>query len=377
MAGWRSAVQGRFGARFKAWSGAGSGALRRVTGRLRRRGVAVAASAAAVLLVVGTVAVPALSSSADQKADQKGRKSCGPGEHCPDLRPWLAMAPQVRRITPVEAATQGQYVALGDSYSAGEGAYDTPGKPPAEPCHRTGQAYPQLVAKTFPFAKGLAFWACSGARTYNLLDGQNGEPPQLNRLNAGTSLVTLTIGGNDTGFANVMAGCVVKLPFTSGCTSQSLDVSRRLEKLRGDLRVVYGKIVQRAPNARVIVLGYPRLFSEASSGTFNISVADQQWLNARGRDMDQLIRQVVQDEDKAIVDAHGKGSFEYVDAYSAFAGHEVGGGDPDVNGLDMNLLALTVSPGSFHPNAHGYQALAALVDKQIQDGPGRPILQYR
>lgn len=362
MAGWRTAVRG------------GIGSLRGLADRLGRRGMAVAASVAAVLLVVVVVAVPALSSSADQNGS---KKPCLAGKRCPNLQPWLAMAPQIRRITPVEAATQGQYVALGDSYSAGEGAYDTPGKPPAQPCHRTGQAYPQLVAKAFSFAKGLAFWACSGARTYNLLDGQNGEPPQLDHLNAGTSLVTLTIGGNDTGFANVMAGCVVKLPFTSGCTSQGLDVSRRLEKLRGDLRVVYGKIVQRAPNARVIVLGYPRLFSEASSGSFNISVADQQWLNARGRDMDQLIRQVVQDEDKAIVDGHGKGSFEYVDAYSAFAGHEVGGSDPYVNGMDVNLLALSISPGSFHPNAHGYQALAALVDKQIQAGPGRPILQYR
>lgn len=349
------------------------GPVGRVLDRLGRRGLAVVVSAAAVLLVVLAVAVPAMSSSGGNTS----AKACKTSGHCPDLRPWLAMAPQVRRVTPVEAATQGQYVALGDSFSAGEGAYDTPGQPPGNPCHRTGHAYPQLIAKEYGFAKGLAFWACSGARTHNLLDGQSGEPPQLNRLSADTSLVTITIGGNDTGFADVVAGCVVKLPWTSGCTSQGLDVSRRLEKLRGDLRVVFAKIVQRAPNARVIVLGYPRIFSEASSGTFNVSVSDQQWLNARGRDLDQLIRQEVQDQDKAIVDAKGKGTFEYVDAYSAFAGHEVGGSDAYVNGLDMNLLALSVGPQSFHPNATGYQALAALVKQQIDNGPGRPILQYR
>lgn len=343
-----------------------------VRDRLGVRGLAVVASAAAVSLVVVLVAVPVLSSG----GSKSGTRLCK-GAHCPHPKPWLVMVPLAKPVTPVQAATAGEYVALGDSYSAGEGAYDQPGRPPGNACHRTAHAYPQLIAKDFSFAKGMAFWACSGARTHNLLDGQDGEPPQLNRLTADTSLVTLTIGGNDTGFANVLAGCVLKLPFSSGCTSQGLDVGRRMETLRTNLRVVYRKIAERAPSARVIVLGYPRLFSEASSGVFNVSVADQQWLNARGREMDQLIRQVVQDQDKAIVNARGRGSFEYVDAYSAFAGHEVSSADPYVNGLDVNLMTLTIGPQSFHPNASGYQALAELVKQQVDRGPGRLILQYR
>jgi hypothetical protein len=71
------------------------------------------------------------------------------------------------------------------------------------------------------------------------------------------------------------------------------------------------------------------------------------------------------------------GGAEFVDAYSGFAGHEVGSADPYVNGLDVNLLGLRVEARSFHPTAAGYRRLAELVTQQINTGPGRRIDQYR
>jgi lysophospholipase L1-like esterase len=211
-----------------------------------------------------------------------------------------------------------------------------------------------------------------------MLHGKSGEPPQTDRINAGTSLITFSIGGNDAGFSHVLVGCVVKLPFSSGCENQGPDITRRMLALRVDLKNVLDTVVRRAPLARILVMGYPRLFSEVSGSRLdNLSVSDQQWLNAQGRDLDELIRQVVVDADRRIVAAGGRGSVEFVDAYNAFAGHEVGSAEPYVNGLGLDLLDMVAEAQSFHPDAAGYQHLAALIDAQIKAGPGRPILQFR
>jgi lysophospholipase L1-like esterase len=304
------------------------------------------------------------------------------GDGCrPKLKPPKPADPVVARgaraLTPVEAATRGSYVALGDSYSAGVGANLTPADlNPLNRCHRTGKAYYHDVAKAFRFARGTSFWACSGATTDDLQNGQSGEPAQIGRVDQNTSLVTLSIGGNDVGFAKVLAGCVIKLPWSHDCEDQGRDVADRLAKLRQSLPVVLQKITERAPQARVIVLGYPRGFSERSGANGdNLSVHDQQWLNGRARDLNELIRQVVAEADRRIVATHGQGSVEFIDAYSAFAGHEVGSAVPYINGLSVNLAALRSEARSFHPTDSGYQALAKLFVDQINRGPGRPLNQ--
>ena len=71
------------------------------------------------------------------------------------------------------------------------------------------------------------------------------------------------------------------------------------------------------------------------------------------------------------------GSVEFVDAYSAFAGHEVGTPDPYMNGLAVNMAALAAESRSFHPTVNGYKALAQLFTEQVNKGPGRSLNQYR
>ncbi|HEU5159613.1 MAG TPA: SGNH/GDSL hydrolase family protein [Streptosporangiaceae bacterium] len=287
--------------------------------------------------------------------------------------------PRLRPLSALDIATQGGYVALGDSYSAGEGAYEIPADlAPGNRCHRTSRAYFHAIADTFPFRRGSAFWACSGATTGDILRGGHGQPPQLSRVTADTSLVTLSIGGNDIGFARVLAGCVVRFPWSEGCQAQGAQIDAKMRALRAALRDVLGKIVVAAPLARVIVVGYPRIFSETSGQDFdNIGIGDQRWLNLRARALDDLIREVALAADRQIVAAYGAGSVEYVDAFDAFAGHEIGAKDPFVNGLDVDLSALSAEARSFHPNAGGYRRLAQLVTRQITNGPGRTILQYR
>ncbi|MGI8336163.1 SGNH/GDSL hydrolase family protein [Actinomadura scrupuli] len=341
---------------------------RRVRERLGRRGTtALAVTSALVLIAV--MAIPFSLGDGPRRCTGRGCLT----------RPWPGIPSPPRPITPLEAATQGGYVALGDSYSSGEGAYAvTADRAVGNRCHRTSQAYFHLVVQAFRFARGAAFWACSGATTYSVLHGKGGEPPQTDRLSGDTSLVTLSVGGNDAGFSRVLAGCMVRLPFSAGCREQGPAITERLLALRADLRTVLDTVVRRAPAARVLVLGYPRLFSEVSGGSLdNLTVGDQQWLNGQGRVLDELIRQVAADADRRIVAARGKGSVEFVDAYHAFAGHEVGSGEPYVNGLGVDLVNLVAESRSFHPNASGYRHLAQLITAQIKTGPPRPLLQFR
>lgn len=344
--------------------------LRRARERLGERGFAVIVLATLLLVMFAPlIALPAVRCEVF-------------GNGCRRPLPPPAAAPtsgHVRQVTPTEAATQGKYVALGDSYSSGEGAYGGPlDIAPTNRCHRTSRAYYHGVVKAFGFKGGTAFWACSGATTSSVLKGKSGEPPQTDRLNEDTSLVTISVGGNDAGFSRVLARCVVRLPWSRDCEDQGTEIADRLAALRQSLTAVLDTITGRAPHARVIVLGYPRIFSEASgAGGDNIGVSDQRWLNGRARELNELIRQVVAEADRRIAGTRGQGSAEFVDAYSAFAGHEIGSGAPYVNGLDVNLSALAAEPRSFHPTEGGYKALAGLFVQQVKTGPGRPLNQFR
>ncbi|MFA1548147.1 SGNH/GDSL hydrolase family protein [Actinomadura chokoriensis] len=277
--------------------------------------------------------------------------------------------------TPLDVATRGSYVALGDSYSAGVGAEATPADHnPLARCHRTSKAYYHEVAQAFRFAKGTSFWACSGATTDDVLDGRGGEPPQIGRIGRDTSLVTISIGGNDVGFSKVLAGCVVRLPWSRGCAEQGEEIAGKMAELRQSLPALLADITARAPYARVIVMGYPKAFSEISGvDGDNITVSDQRWLNARAYDLGRLIRQTVAEADARKAGTRGRGSVEFVDAYGAFAGHEVGSRNAYMNGLALNLPALQAEPRSYHPTIAGQHALAQLFIAQIEKGPGRPL----
>ncbi|POM23908.1 Lipase 1 precursor [Actinomadura rubteroloni] len=287
-------------------------------------------------------------------------------------------APRAQKaLAPAVAAASGGYAALGDSYSAGVGAETTVADQNSlARCHRTSNAYYHAVAGAFRFASA-GFFACSGATVRDVLHGRFGEPPQIDRVHADTTLVTLSVGGNDIGFSRIIAACVVKLPWSGSCTDQGGDIAKRMATLRQTLPDLLDQIARRAPRARILIMGYPRAFSEVNGAVGdNISVSEQQWLNAETHDLDALIKQAAAEADDRIDAADGAGSVEYVDAYSAFAGHEAGSGDPYMNGLAVNLAALEAEPRSFHPTVRGQQALGALFVDQVKKGPGRALHQY-
>ncbi|MEV5754745.1 SGNH/GDSL hydrolase family protein [Actinoallomurus sp. NPDC052308] len=298
--------------------------------------------------------------------------------------PRIRFVPPPTRLTGLQAALRGGYVALGDSYSSGEGTWDLTADRGyagggAQDCHRSQGSYFATVLRGFRFALGGTLWACSGARIDDVLHGgRYGEPAQIDRLRPDTSLVTLTIGGNDIGFSEIVTRCVVRLPWSSACRDQDAGIRARMAAVPAGLASVFDQIGRRAPNARIVVLGYPRPFPvRPGRSVDNIGVADQVYLNGVVRALDDVIADAARRADGELAAAGRPGTVEFADGYAAFDGHELGTAQPYLNPLKIDFGALAAEPRSFHPNQLGYGAFAQLIDRQIQSGPARPVYQYR
>ncbi|WP_424644429.1 SGNH/GDSL hydrolase family protein [Embleya sp. AB8] len=178
----------------------------------------------------------------------------------------LALTGLVASTAPAGAAERQVYVALGDSMASGPLIPDITG-PLA--CGRSTNNYAHVLAAQLHVAE-LRDVTCSGAATGHMTSPQHlslagvdlGEaPPQFDALSADTTLVTLTIGGNDVGLVGVAKGCATLNPFATPCkdkwTSGGVDqVAQRIDAFAPKLATVLTGIHTRAPHARVVVTGY-------------------------------------------------------------------------------------------------------------------------
>jgi lysophospholipase L1-like esterase len=222
------------------------------------------------------------------------------------------------------ANAQPQYVALGDSYSSGVGTrtfYE-------ETCYRSPKAYGPLIAAARGYA--LSFQACSGATTSEV------NSKQLGTLSKSTALVTITIGGNDAGFSEVLTSCALYY-FT--CQGSIEEADHFIEhELPGRLDTTYSDIRAKAPTAHVVVLGYPHLFtSDGKTCNFNTLTSEhEKELNHTA----DLLAGVI----SARAAAH---KFTFVDPRNAFLAHEVCSSSEWLNGQSNPLRE------SYHPNVSG------------------------
>ena len=233
------------------------------------------------------------------------------------------------------AAAQPSYVALGDSYSSGVGTrvYYNDGSG----CARSPYAYGPLISAARNYA--LTFEACSGATTSDVIANQLGP------LSSSTRLVTISIGGNDAGFANVMLSCALYY-FTCQSSIDSAN-SYIANTLPGVLSTTYNDIRARATTAAVVVLGYPHLFSAsgATCGFNTLTSWHEQELNQTADLLDGVI--------SSQASAH---HFTYVDPRSAFYSHEVCSSSEWLNG-ESNPLS-----ESYHPTVSGQAEFAKLIE---------------
>jgi hypothetical protein len=277
----------------------------------------------------------------------------------------------------------GRYVALGDSYSAGEGLvpFFT-----ADGCHRSMQfSYTELLRHAGqPVLQPSDFRACSGARTRQIYDfAQNtalGTQVRPGLLGPDVGLITLTMGGNDLHFSDVLKFCFSQ----SNCLDQQFSVSDpapdeaadivgaeslrqwgidMMNVINARLGTVLTRLHADAPGARIVVVGYPRLlpvgrlprqFDVCDAALALVDRGERQGLaDMQNRFNAQLKATAMNNR------------ADFVDPTDAFDSHEVCG----LRGELIHSTNLTRNdPGMFHPTVKGQLMLARQVVCRLNDG---------
>jgi hypothetical protein len=250
-----------------------------------------------------------------------------------------------------------RYVAMGDSFSSGQGASDYYPPAPDRPadCYRSGNAYSVLLAQRlkgrYQFAETPDFVACAGATVPDLLQNQ------VKYLGPDVGLITVGVGGDDVGWTAVLRKCAEQnlIGFAVaalGCRNiidPALTNAQRLLNTR--LPQAYAAIRANAPNATVIVVGYPDLLADGwdsalCASVFDLGPAASNFDNATDR-VDDLIERWA-----------SKYHFRYVDPRAAFANHGVCGRAGDwIGGLPATQV-LHPPITTFHPNHSGQAGYA-------------------
>ena len=186
---------------------------------------------------------------------------------------WLLLlaAAVLALVLTATAAGAANYVALGDSYAAGP-LIPNPLLPLG--CLKSSNNYAHLAAPGIGLT--LRDATCSGARTVHMTEPQNVDPdgpnpPQFNSLNGETTVVSLTIGGNDIGFSEVAESCVTYNPFSHPCLDKynagGVDqLKARIEATAPKVAAVLQGIKARSPLAKTYVVNYPAIFPETGYG---------------------------------------------------------------------------------------------------------------
>ncbi|SIQ55735.1 SGNH/GDSL hydrolase family protein [Micromonospora avicenniae] len=346
---------------------------------------------------------------------------------------WDAIA-----VQKLAAKPRHQIVALGDSFSSGEGASSLDGAdyyPETDykevvndqvryqdVCHRSRYAWSRLAvlsdstsnigsrSDAWDPSMDYQFLACSGAETENLLpgytapDGQPlptnawgqsaayhwGELPQLDRgfLDENTTLVTLSIGGNDARFADVLQFCILNSfqcdtdTYPGDTEPLAATVKQNIEgPVKQSIKTVLREIHKKAPHAQILLMGYPKLFEQTGLFCFSeINDGERTWLNSTA-----LLLATVMGQASTEASAEGIPTY-FGDPTVAFAGHGVCG-DPEA----LNKIVLTLTPGengplpdylpeswnrwglsqqSFHPNKDGTSRYASVMNHVAVDMMG-------
>jgi lysophospholipase L1-like esterase len=245
-----------------------------------------------------------------------------------------------------------RYVALGDSYSAASGVLPPDPEAPLN-CLRSTSNYPHLIAAATGAA--LTDVTCGGADTSDYARSQyDNVPPQLDAVQADTELITMTIGGNDSGvFINSIVQCGIAGASTLGQGSPCKD--RYGSSFEDTIRTTtYPSLVNaltavrdKAPDAQVAILSYPWILP-TSGGCFDkmpVAEGDVPYLRSLQTTLNDAVRRA----------AEATGA-TYVDLNEVSEGHDA------CQPLGVRWIEPVLqgtNPVIVHPNALGEQQMAA------------------
>lgn len=228
------------------------------------------------------------------------------------------------------AAITEEYAALGDSFASGNGTRN----PDLNlGCYRSSDAYgPEIAAERA--STTLVFPACGGAVTDDVINTQSKS------LTAETDWVTVSIGGNDVGFAELLLNCGGSFDEPL-CLAKVDEVNHRIEtELGPKLDAAYASILQGAPNASVISIGYPRFFGS------DISCPD-----ADGFTPNEVsaLNGLADNLEAKIADRSRAAGIQHINPTQQFTGHDICSSTPYLNGkAELNLA------DAYHPSPEGY-----------------------
>ncbi|MFJ4187492.1 SGNH/GDSL hydrolase family protein [Kitasatospora sp. NPDC089509] len=278
-----------------------------------------------------------------------------------------------------------KWATLGDSYTAGLIAAAGALTEPEDGCARTTGSYPELIRQELGPLADLHNPSCSGATTLNVYADKQipqgrplpplgtdpnapypAVPPQIDAVAPESDVVTVQVGGNDLGFAQILKDCIelgaANLGTGTPCKDKyNAQLPDRFAQLRNNYDTMLGALHQQAPKARVITVGYPHLFPADTTrcrygdllqfGTFTLG--DLAW--ARTNILEPL--------NLAIEQVSSAQQDTYVDLYPGSAGHSVCDSDHWINGLLSSVVPLQYA--LVHPNAEGQAFMAAQVESTV------------
>lgn len=290
------------------------------------------------------------------------------------------------------------YLAVGDSYISGEGAYSYRAGTDTERngCHQSLLSYPYLLAQS---ASSFASVACSGAKMRNIVatEGERyfqlkgGEPtPSEQRLaieqnipgivlqnnfiiNDNPSAVTISIGGNDIGFGDILRKCIdptrnlkdnLITHHTCYATYEDrLEVVNTINDKMPKLRQLYRDMRNSGGETRrVYVIGYPQVAKVGGNCGLNVA------MNANEV---QFAHDLIRYLNRVIKQAADEAGVQYVDTQASFDGFRLCEGSPQsiaINGftVDRNSYGKLDVTASFHPNKTGHRLLATTIASQTE-----------
>jgi lysophospholipase L1-like esterase len=268
------------------------------------------------------------------------------------LATWAALA---------SSANAAAYVSLGDSYAAGP-FIPNPVLPLG--CLKSDHNYPHLAA---PSIGPLKDPSCSGAKTDDMTNPQSVEidgpnPPQFNSLEAGTEVVSVTIGGNDIGFSEIAQSCITLNPFSSPCKDKydsggKDQIAERIAATAPKVAAVLQGIHSRSPKARVYLVNYPAIFPETGSGCWPqmpISFSDAPYLRAKQQQLNSMLA----------TQAANNGA-KLANWYQASIGHDACKSS-SVRWVEPLIPNNPAAP--IHPNLRGMEGGAAVLVSAVKAG---------
>ena len=261
-------------------------------------------------------------------------------------------------LTASAAGARLDYVALGDSYTAGPliplQRLDPLG------CLRSTSNYPAQLAARLK-VRTYTDVSCSGADTSDMTAPQSvplgTNPPQLNAVGAGTDLVTVGIGGNDYGvFGRIISTCPglrdsdpTGNPCQRHFTVEGVDTLKAaIAQTEDNIKAVLSTIHARAPHAQVLAIGYPRIGPATGTcpETLPLADGDYPWLNS----VEEALNEALADA------AAADGKTSYVDTFTPSLGHDACSAEPWINGKDTLPYA-----APYHPFFSGMAGVAGII----------------